>query len=52
MVVFKYPYLFNHIELEGDLFCSQSKMCVDFYQGAHFGATPAQEGETIAQNKK
>ena len=52
MVVFKYPYLFNHMELEGDLFCSQSKICVDFDQGAHFCATPAQEEETTVQNRK
>ena len=49
MVVFKYPYIFNHMEIEGNCFYSQAKFCVDLVQGAHFGATPTQEGEVAAQ---
>ena len=50
MVVFKYPYLFNHMDLEGDYFCSQERRIIDFYQGGCVGATTAQEGETVIQN--
>ena len=39
------------MELEGDFFGSQAKFFVDFYQCAHFGATPAQERETVVQKR-
>ena len=44
MVIFKYPYLFNHMELEGGFFCSQDKFRVNFDKGSHFWCYSSSRG--------